>query len=148
METSGEKLASPTRYRMTGIVNLHDTRHGSEEGKDDCKNKYQNCDPEDVPLDPFTPVGQPLSEDFRLRVIVGLLLVISAPAEAGLALGIFILPPTSSFLRMFYLLDSSTNISTCLSALMSSYTKTDDVGNRGVGKFRLIRLVGLGPASM
>jgi len=72
LETSGEKLASPTRYRMTGIVNLHDTRHGSEKAKDDCKNKYQNCDLEDVPLDPFTPVGQPLSEDFGLRVIVSL----------------------------------------------------------------------------
>jgi len=50
-------------------------------------------------------------------------LVISAPAEAGLALGVFIPPPTSSFLRSSYLLDSSVNISTCLSALMSSYTK-------------------------
>ncbi len=72
METSGEKLASLTLYRMTGIVNQHDT-HELEEGKDDCKNNYQNCDPEDVPLDPFTPVGQPLSEDFGLRVIVSLL---------------------------------------------------------------------------
>jgi len=29
----------------------------------------------------------------------------------------------SSFIRMLYLLDSSVNISTCLSALMSSFTK-------------------------
>jgi hypothetical protein len=50
-------------------------------------------------------------------------LVISAPAEAGLALEVFILPPTSSFLRMFYLLDSSVNISTCLSTLVFSYIK-------------------------
>jgi len=33
------------------------------------------------------------------------------------------LPPTSSFLRSSYLLDSSTNISTCLSTPVSSYTK-------------------------
>ena len=52
------------------------------------------------------------------------LIVISAPAEVGLALEVFILPPTSSFLRSFYLLDSSVNISTCLSALVSSYTKS------------------------
>ncbi len=31
--------------------------------------------------------------------------------------------PTSSFIRMLYLLYSSVNISTCLSALVSSYTK-------------------------
>ncbi len=36
-------------------------------------------------------------------------IVISAPAEAGLALWVIILPLTSSFLRSFYLLDSSTN---------------------------------------
>jgi len=50
-------------------------------------------------------------------------LVIFASAEAGLALEIFILPFTSFFLRMFYLLDSSVNISTCLSIFMFLYIK-------------------------
>ncbi len=46
-------------------------------------------------------------------------LVISAPAEAGLALGVFTLPPISSFLRQFqstrhmYLPYYIVNISTC-----------------------------------
>ncbi len=62
--------------------------------------------------------------NIRMHIRIPRWLVISAPAEAGLALGVFILPPTSSFLRMFYLLDSSVNISTCLSTLMSSYTKS------------------------
>ena len=48
--------------------------------------------------------------NIRMHIRIPRWLVISAPAEAGLALGVFILPPTSSFLRMFYLLDSSVNI--------------------------------------
>ncbi len=36
--------------------------------------------------------------------------------RSGLALGVFILPPISSFIRMLYLLHSSVNISICHSA--------------------------------
>jgi len=60
-------------------------------------------------------------------------LVISAPcrsepyragARGFRGFRVFTYFPPSSFLRSSYLLDSSTNISTCLSTLVSSYTKT------------------------
>jgi len=68
-------------------------------------------------------VGNGVRMHIRRHIRIPRWLVISAPAEAGLALEVFILPSTSFFLRMFYLLDSSVNISTCLSILMFLYIK-------------------------
>lgn len=68
-----EELAWPTRNRVTGIIYLHNARHGLDQAKDDCENEYQRRDPEGVPLNLLSPVSPPLSEGFGLGVIVSLL---------------------------------------------------------------------------